>query len=87
MHGMPIRIRIDGNGLDPEAAGRANDAARNFATVMIVDWVSYESLSSIYRYNGVGRESSSRSSLTDPARSVEPTHRFAIRILSKRGFF
>lgn len=40
MHGMPIRIRVDGDGLDSEAAGGANDTAGNFATVMTVDWVS-----------------------------------------------
>ena len=34
MHGMPIRIGVDGDSLDPEAAGCANDTAGDFASAM-----------------------------------------------------
>ena len=86
MHGMPIRIRVDGDGLDSEAAGRANDTARNLATATTVNWVSYEDCRG-HRCNRIERRFRSRLSPANPARSVESTHRFAIKILSNRGFF
>jgi hypothetical protein len=87
MHGMPIRIRVDGDGLDSEAAGGADDTASDLTTIATANWVSYGG------HRGTQVQRSRETSLlplrqsADPARSVQPTHRFAIKILSKRGFF